>query len=85
MSNDHQQSPSSQIGVLAQELMEQIERETPGARLDQLVICAALTEDGTDDDQTMHVQLVSDSTDPFSVIGMLNVALEMAKGQITGE
>lgn len=85
MSNDPQQSPSSRIGALAQELMEQVERDAPGARLDQLVISAALTEDGGGDEQTMHVQLVSDSSDPFSVIGLLNVALDLAKSQMTGE
>lgn len=64
--------------------MEQVEHDVPGARLDQLVISAALTEDGAEE-QTMHVQLVSDSSDPFSVIGLLTVALDLAKSQMTGE
>ncbi|MCO5314904.1 MAG: hypothetical protein M9938_01885 [Solirubrobacterales bacterium] len=85
MSNDSEQSPSSRIGALAQELMEQVERDTPGARLDQLVISAVLSEDAGIDEQTMHVQLVSDSSDPLSVVGLLTVALDLAKGQLTGE
>ena len=63
--------------------MEQVERDTPGARLDQLVISAVLSEDDGDE-QTMHVQLVSDSSDPLSVVGLLTVALDLAKGQLTG-
>jgi len=86
MSNDSEQpTTSSRIGALAQELMEQVERDTPGARLDQLVISAVLTEDVGVDEQTMHVQLVSDSSDPLSVVGLLTVALDLAKGQLTGE
>jgi hypothetical protein len=86
MSNESEQpSTSSRIGALAQELMEQVERDTPGARLDQLVISAVLTEDAGIDEQTMHVQLVSDSSDPLSVVGLLTVALDLAKGQLTGE
>jgi len=64
--------------------MEQVERDTPGARLDQLVISAVLSEDDGEE-QTMHVQLVSDSSDPLSVVGLLTVALDLAKGQLTGE
>ena len=86
MSNESEQpTTSSRIGALAQELMEQVERDTPGARLDQLVISAGLTEDVGVDEQTMHVQLVSDSSDPLSVVGLLTVALDLAKGQLTGE
>jgi hypothetical protein len=86
MSNESEQpTTSSRIGALAQELMEQVERDTPGARLDQLVISAVLTEDAGVDEQTMHVQLVSDSSDPLSVVGLLTVALDLAKGQLTGE
>jgi hypothetical protein len=86
MSNESEQpTTSSRIGALAQELMEQVERDTPGARLDQLVISAVLTEDVGVDEQTMHVQLVSDSSDPLSVVGLLTVALDLAKGQLTGE
>jgi hypothetical protein len=86
MSNESEQpTTSSRIGALAQELMEQVERDTPGARLDQLVISAVLTEDVGIDEQTMHVQLVSDSSDPLSVVGLLTVALDLAKGQLTGE
>ncbi len=86
MSNESEQpTTSSRIGALAQELMEQVERDTPGARLDQLVISAVLTEDAGIDEQTMHVQLVSDSSDPLSVVGLLTVALDLAKGQLTGE
>jgi len=84
MSNEPEQSPSARIRALAQELMEQVERDTPGARLDQLVISAVLSEDAGPDEQTMHVQLVSDSSDPLSVVGLLTVALELAKGQLTG-
>ncbi|MDQ2621534.1 MAG: hypothetical protein M3Y45_00675 [Actinomycetota bacterium] len=84
MSHESEQSPSSRIGALAQELMEQVERDTPGARLDQLVISAVLSEDAGVDEQTMHVQLVSDSSDPLSVVGLLTVALDLAKGQLTG-
>jgi hypothetical protein len=85
MSNESEQpTTSSRIGALAQELMEQVERDTPGARLDQLVISAVLTEDAGVDEQTMHVQLVSDSSDPLSVVGLLTVALDLAKGQLTG-
>jgi hypothetical protein len=85
MSNESEQpTTSSRIGALAQELMEQVERDTPGARLDQLVISAVLTEDAGGDEQTMHVQLVSDSSDPLSVVGLLTVALDLAKGQLTG-
>ncbi|MBK5111119.1 MAG: hypothetical protein JJE10_07080 [Thermoleophilia bacterium] len=85
MSHESEQTPSSRIGALAQELMEQVERDTPGARLDQLVISAVLSEDEEGDEQTMHVQLVSDSSDPLSVVGLLTVALDLAKGQLTGE
>ena len=86
MSNESEQpTTSSRIGALAQELMEQVERDTPGARLDQLVISAVLTEDVGIDEQTMRVQLVSDSSDPLSVVGLLTVALDLAKGQLTGE
>ncbi|MCB0828636.1 MAG: hypothetical protein KDB62_07510 [Solirubrobacterales bacterium] len=85
MSHETDQTPSSRIGALAQELMEQVERDTPGARLDQLVISAVLSEDEGVDEQTMHVQLVSDSSDPLSVVGLLTVALDLAKGQLTGE
>ena len=85
MSHESDQTPSSRIGALAQELMEQVERDTPGARLDQLVISAVLSEDEGVDEQTMHVQLVSDSSDPLSVVGLLTVALDLAKGQLTGE
>jgi hypothetical protein len=86
MSNESEQpTTSSRIGALAQELMEQVELDTPGARLDQLVISAVLTEDVGIDEQTMHVQLVSDSSDPLSVVGLLTVALDLAKGQLTGE
>jgi hypothetical protein len=85
MSHESEQTPSSRIGALAQELMEQVERDTPGARLDQLVISAVLSEDDGVDEQTMHVQLVSDSADPLSVVGLLTVALDLAKGQLTGE
>ena len=86
MCNESEQpTTSSRIGALAQELMEQVERDTPGARLDQLVISAVLTEDAGIDEQTMHVQLVSDSSDPLSVVGLLTVALDLAKGQLTGE
>ena len=86
MSNESEQpTTSSRIGALAQELMEQVERDTPGARLDQLVISAVLTEDVGVDEQTLHVQLVSDSSDPLSVVGLLTVALDLAKGQLTGE
>ena len=84
MSNEPEQTPSARIGALAQELMEKVERDTPGARLDQLVISAVLSEDAGPDEQTMHVQLVSDSSDPLSVVGLLTVALELAKGQLTG-
>ena len=82
--NDSEPSTSSRIGGLAQELIEQVERDTPGARLDQLVISAVLSEDDGGDEQTMHVQLVSDSSDPLSVVGLLTVALDLAKGQLTG-
>ncbi|MBK5231694.1 MAG: hypothetical protein JJE13_01760 [Thermoleophilia bacterium] len=82
--NDSEPSTSSRIGGLAQELMEQVERDTPGAQLDQLVISAVLSEDHGADEQTMHVQLVSDSSDPLSVVGLLTVALDLAKGQLTG-
>ena len=58
MSNEQEQSPSSRIGALAQELMEQVERDTPGARLDQLVISAVLSEDAGPDEQTRQGQLV---------------------------
>ncbi len=84
MTNESEPTTSSRIGALAQELMEQVERDTPGARLDQLVISAVLSEDDGDE-QTMHVQLVSDSSDPLSVVGLLTVALDLAKGQLTGE
>jgi|GEM_PF-1120866 hypothetical protein len=84
MSNEPEQTPSSRIGALAQELMEQVERDTPGARLDQLVISAVLSEDAGIDEQTMHVQIVSDSSDPLSVVGLLTVSLELAKSQLTG-
>ena len=83
MSNESEPTTSSRIGALAQELMEQVERDTPGARLDQLVISAVLSEEDGDE-QTMHVQLVSDSSDPLSVVGLLTVALDLAKGQLTG-
>jgi hypothetical protein len=84
MTNDSEPTTSSRIGALAQELMEQVERDTPGAQLDQLVISAVLSEDDGGDEQTMHVQLVSDSSDPLSVVGLLTVALDLAKGQLTG-
>ncbi|MGA7397191.1 MAG: hypothetical protein WBW62_07060 [Solirubrobacterales bacterium] len=83
MTNESEPTTSSRIGALAQELMEQVERDTPGARLDQLVISAVLSEEDGDE-QTMHVQLVSDSSDPLSVVGLLTVALDLAKGQLTG-
>jgi hypothetical protein len=85
MSNESDPTTSARIGALAQELMEQVERDTPGAQLDQLVISAVLSEDSGVDEQTMHVQLVSDSSDPLSVVGLLTVALDLAKGQLTGE
>lgn len=84
MSESQDPTPSSRIGNLAQELMEQVERDIPGARLDQLVISAVLSEEEASGDQTMHVQLVSDSTDPLSVVGLLTVALDLAKSQMTG-
>jgi len=84
MSQESEPTTSARIGALAQELMEQVERDTPGARLDQLVISAVLSEDDGEE-QTMHVQLVSDSSDPLSVVGLLTVALDLAKGQLTGE
>lgn len=83
-SHSDQPTPSSRIGALAQELMEQVERDTPGATLDQLVISAVLSEDAGGGEQTMHVQLVSDSSDPLSVVGLLTVSLDLAKGQMTG-
>lgn len=83
MSNEPEQSPSARIGALAQELMEQVERDTPGARLDQLVIAAVLSE-GDIDEQDLHVRLFSDTPDQFSMIGLLTVALDLAKGQYTG-
>jgi hypothetical protein len=84
MPNENEPTTSARIGALAQELMEQVERDTPGARLDQLVISAVLSEDVGEDEQTMHVQLVSDSSDPLSVVGLLTVSLDLAKGQLTG-
>jgi hypothetical protein len=92
MENEHehhsghsgQPTPSARIGALAQELMEQVERDTPGAKLDQLVISAVLSEDAGGGEQTMHVQLVSDSSDPLSIVGLLTVSLDLAKGQMTG-
>lgn len=84
MSEEQDPTPSSRIGSLAQELMEQVERDIPGARLDQLVISAVLSEEEEGGDQTMHVQLVSDSSDPLSVVGLLTVALDLAKSQMTG-
>jgi hypothetical protein len=84
MSQEPEPTTSARIGALAQELMEQVERDTPGAQLDQLVISAVLSEDDGEE-QTMHVQLVSDSSDPLSVVGLLTVALDLAKGQLTGD
>jgi len=43
-----------------------------------------LSEDAGIDEQTMHVQIVSDSSDPLSVVGLLTVSLELAKSQLTG-
>jgi hypothetical protein len=78
-----EQSPSERIGALAQELMEQVDREHPGAELDQLVILAVLSEQAGDDEQSVQVQVVSDAPDPLSLVGLLTVALELAKGQLT--
>ena len=84
MSNENEPTTSARIGALAQELMEQVERDTPGARLDPLVISAVLTVDVGADEPTMHVQPVSDSSAPLSVVGLLTVSLDLAKGQLTG-
>jgi hypothetical protein len=78
-----EQSPSERIGALAQELMEQVDRDHPGAELDQLVILAVLSEHAGDEEQSVQVQVVSDAPDPLSLVGLLTVALELAKGQLT--
>ena len=78
-----EQSPSERIGALAQELMEQVDRDHPGAELDQLVILAVLSEQAGTDEQSVQVQVVSDAPDPLSLVGLLTVALELAKGQLT--
>jgi hypothetical protein len=83
MPEQGEQSPSERIGALAQELMEQVDREHPGAELDQLVILAVLSEQAGDDEQSVQVQVVSDAPDPLSLVGLLTVALELAKGQLT--
>lgn len=81
-----ERTPPERIGALAQELMEQVERDHPGATLDQVVILAALSENGpAPDEQSMHVQVVSEAPDPLSVVGLLTIAVEMAKGQMAGE
>jgi len=83
--SENEKSTTERIGNLAQELMEQVERDHPGASLDQLVIGAVLSETTVDGEATMHVQLVSDAPDPLSTIGLLTVALDLAKGQLTAE
>ena len=84
MEREDEPTPSARIGGLAQEMMEQVEREIPGARLEQLVISAVLSEEEPDGDQTTHVRIISDSPDPLSVVGLLEVAHELAKSQMTG-
>lgn len=83
--SENSKTTTERIGSLAQELMEQVERDHPGASLDQLVIGAVLSESIAEGEATMHVQLVSDAPDPLSTIGLLTIALDLAKGQLTTE